>query len=86
MCMRILVIAILLSLVGLPVKATGQSGDIIRLEGEEWDLMAKPIGYDSLLYMRMKDFFPEILIGLRAIIAAILLSGRYVTDIFACNG
>lgn len=35
MCMRILVIAILLSLVGLPVKATGQSGDIIRLEGEE---------------------------------------------------
>ena len=59
MCMRILVIAILLSLVGLPVKATGQSGDIIRLEGEEWDLMAKPIGYDSLLYMRMKDFLPE---------------------------
>lgn len=59
MCMRILVIAILLSLVGLPVKATGQSGDIIRLEGEEWDLMAKPIGYDSLLYMRMKDFFPK---------------------------
>ena len=59
MCMRILVIAILLSLVGLPVKATGQSGDIIRLEREEWDLMAKPIGYDSLLYMRMKDFLPE---------------------------
>lgn len=43
MRMKTFVIAILLLLVILPVKATGQSGDIIRLEGEEWVLMAKPI-------------------------------------------
>lgn len=34
---------ILLWLVVLPVKATGQWGDIIRLEGKEWVLLVKPI-------------------------------------------
>ena len=38
---------ILLCGVMLTLKATGQSGDVIRREGEEWVLMAKPIGYDS---------------------------------------
>ena len=41
------------------MKATGQSGDVILLEGEKWVLMAKPIGYDSLLFRRMDDFLPE---------------------------
>lgn len=41
------------------MKATGQSGDVILLEGEKWVLMAKPIGYDSLLCRRMDDFLPE---------------------------
>lgn len=50
---------ILLCGVMLTLKATGQSGDVIRLEGEEWVLMAKPIGYDSLLCRRMGDFLPE---------------------------
>ena len=41
------------------MKATGQSGDVILLEGEKWVLMAKPIGYDSLLCRRVDDFLPE---------------------------
>lgn len=56
---KLWVIIILLGLVVPFVKATGQSGDVIRLEGKEWVLMAKPIGYDSLLCRRMGDFLPE---------------------------
>ena len=57
--MKKMVLCILLWIAVLPLKATGQSGDVIRLEREEWVLMAKPIGYDSLLCMRMDDFLPE---------------------------
>lgn len=84
--MKKVILFVLLCGVMLTLKATGQSGDVIRLEGEEWVLMAKPIGYDSLLCRRMDDFLPEMSLGLRAIIAAIPLSGRCVTGIFACNG
>lgn len=59
MRIKFFIVAILLSLIVTFAKATGQSGDVIRLEGEEWVLMAKPIGYDSLLCRRMGDFLPE---------------------------
>lgn len=57
--MKKVMLLILLCGVMLTLKATGQSGDVIRLEGEEWVLMAKPIGYDSLLCRRMDDSLPE---------------------------
>lgn len=57
--MKKMVLCILLWLAVLPLKATGQSGDVIRLGGEEWVLMAKPIDYDSLLCRRMGDLLPE---------------------------
>lgn len=57
--MKIYFMTILLWLVVLSVKATGQSGDFISLDGEEWVLMAKPIGYDSLLWVRMDEFLPD---------------------------
>lgn len=57
--MKKVILLVLLCGVMLTLKATGQSGDVIRLEGEEWVLMAKPIGYDSLLCRRMGDFLPE---------------------------
>lgn len=57
--MKKMVLCILLWLAVLPLKATGQSGDVIRLGGEEWVLMAKPIAYDTLLCRRMGDFLPE---------------------------
>ena len=52
MRIKFFIVAILLSLIVTFAKATGQSGDVIRLEGEEWVLMAKPIGYDlSLIHI-----------------------------------
>lgn len=57
--MKKVILLVLLCGVMLTLKATGQSGDVIRLEGEEWVLMAKPIGYDSLLCRRMEAFLPE---------------------------
>ena len=53
--MKKMMLLILLCGVMLTLKATGQSGDVIRLEGEEWVLMAKPIGYDSLLCRRFSS-------------------------------
>lgn len=51
--------AILLWLVVLPVKATGQWGDIIRLEGKEWVLLVKPIESDTMLGNRVRAFLPD---------------------------
>lgn len=50
---------ILLWLVVLPVKATGQWGDIIRLEGKEWVLLVKPIESDTMLGNRVRAFLPD---------------------------
>ena len=43
----------------LSVKATGLSGDVIDIKGEEWVLLAKPINEDSLLCVQLMDFLPE---------------------------
>lgn len=43
----------------LSVKATGLSGDVIDIKGEEWGLLAKPINNNRLLYKRLMDFLPE---------------------------
>lgn len=40
-------------------KATGLSGDVIYLQGEEWVLLGKPINGDSILFHRLMDFLPE---------------------------
>lgn len=39
--------------------ATGQNGDVLRLDSTEWDLMAKPILGDSVLHARLLAFLPE---------------------------
>lgn len=83
---KLLVIIILLGLVVPSVKATGQSGDIIRLEGEEWVLMAKPLGYDSLLCRRMDEFLPENVSRSTDNYSGYTAFGRCVTVAFACNG
>lgn len=57
--MKKVILLVLLCGVMLTLKATGQSGDVIRLEGEEWVLMAKPIESDTMLGNRVRAFLPD---------------------------
>lgn len=50
---------LLLLLIPFTGRATGLSGDVIYIEGEEWELMAKPIDEDSVIFARLMDFIPE---------------------------
>lgn len=59
MCIKFFIVAILLSLIVTFAKATGQSGDVIRLEGEEWVLLGKPIESDTMLGNRVRAFLPD---------------------------
>ena len=59
MCIKFFIVAILLSLIVTFAKATGQSGDVIRLEGEEWVLLGKPIESDTMLGNRVRTFLPD---------------------------
>lgn len=52
-------LTLLLLLVPLFIRATGLLGDIIYLNGEQWELMEKPIHTDSILYKRLRKFLPE---------------------------
>lgn len=54
-----LMTAILFLLVPWAIKATGLSGDVIYLQGEEWALLGKPIDRDSILFHRLMEFLPE---------------------------
>jgi hypothetical protein len=54
-----LMTAILFLLIPQAIKATGLSGDVIYLQGEEWSLLDKPIDRDSILFHRLMEFLPE---------------------------
>lgn len=51
--------AILFFLILWEGKATGLSGDVIYLQGEEWVLLDKPINRDSILFHRLMEFLPD---------------------------
>ena len=51
--------AILFFLIPWEGKATGLSGDVIYLQGEEWVLLDKPINRDSILFHRLMEFLPD---------------------------
>lgn len=54
----LMVITILLML-PLSAKATGQTGDIIYIDGKKWSLLGKPLNYDDeLLYTKLNEFLP----------------------------
>ena len=38
--------------------ATGQAGDVIYIDGQEWVLLGRPVGYDSVLYSRVVAALP----------------------------
>ena len=54
-----LMTAIIFLLIPWEGKATGLSGDFIYLQGEEWELLAKPINRDSVLFHRLMEFLPD---------------------------
>lgn len=54
-----LMTAIIFLLIPWEGKATGLSGDFIYLQGEEWELLSKPINRDSVLFHRLMEFLPD---------------------------
>lgn len=59
MCTRSFIAAIFVILLPFVARATGQYGDRIVVDGEEWELLAKPIERDSLLSARVRAALPE---------------------------
>lgn len=54
-----LLIALLSLFIALQGKATGQSGDIIYIQGKSWELLNKPIWTDTTLDKRLRAFLPK---------------------------
>ena len=57
--MKKLVFCLTLTLVSLTMYATGQEGDVIYINGEQWILLGKPIYADTLLSSKLKKALPE---------------------------
>ena len=57
--MKRLFIFITLTLMSLTMYATGQEGDIIYIDGEQWELLGKPIYADSVLSRELKNALPK---------------------------
>lgn len=57
--MKKFIVFLLLQISVLPTMATGQSGDVIYLDGESWNLLWEPINSDPTVYARLKAFLPE---------------------------
>ena len=56
--MKVAFIQVLLCF-ALCASATGQEGDVIMIDGERWNLLGKPIDYDSVLYHRLLEVLPK---------------------------
>lgn len=41
------------------IRATGLMADVIYIQGEKWDLMAKPFHEDSAVFARLMNFIPR---------------------------
>ena len=57
--MKKFIVFLLLQISVLPTMATGQSGDVIYLDGESWNLLWEPINSAPTVYARLKAFLPE---------------------------
>ena len=57
--MKRLVFFFILTLVSLNMHATGQEGDIIYIDGEQWELLGKPVYADSVLSRELKEALPK---------------------------
>lgn len=57
--MKRLVFFFILTLESLNMHATGQEGDIIYIDGEQWELLGKPVYADSVLSRELKEALPK---------------------------
>ena len=57
--MKRLVISAIGLLIAMTMTATGQQGDILVIDGEQWSLLCRPICHDSLVHNRIKSLLPE---------------------------
>lgn len=57
--MKKLIFCFTLTLVSLTMYATGQEGDIIYIDGTQWELLGKPIYADTLLSRKLKEALPK---------------------------
>ena len=57
--MKRLIAGVLMFITAMGASATGQSGDIITIDGEQWNLLGKPIDWDSVLYKSLLKVLPE---------------------------
>ena len=53
------IVICLFTLTTFTVQATSYAGDIIHINGEEWNLLANPIEEDSALLAQVLNFLPE---------------------------
>ena len=53
------VISIILLFATLSSYATGQEGDIVYIDGEQWELLGKPVYADSVLSRELKEALPK---------------------------
>lgn len=60
MNIRFLLLWFSFSLLGITSAfSTPQDSEILFMDGEEWDMLAKPIDIDSIHYYRFRNFLPE---------------------------
>ena len=57
--MHRLLLSFTLALVTLTSYATGQDGDVIYIDGVEWELLGKPLYADSVLSREVREALPE---------------------------
>lgn len=57
--MKRLLYFLTLTLVPLTMYATGQEGDIIYIDGVQWELLGKPVYADSVLSSELKNALPK---------------------------
>ena len=57
--MKRFILFLTLAFVSLNIHATGQEGDIIYIDGEQWELLGKPVYADSILSRELKEALPK---------------------------
>ncbi len=53
------IISIIMLFISLSTYATGQDGDIIYIDGMQWELLGKPVYADSILNRKLKEALPK---------------------------